>query len=278
MSILSKNKLDQILKKSIFCRAIEESIYDKVEKKQIKIPVYLSAGQELISSTISYILEELEVLDRQIFIQHRGHSTYVNFGGDIDTLFKELLGIQGYGKKGSASIDSIKNNIIGHDGMMGSHIPIATGMCYSNKKPTIVFTGDAAAEEDYSLASYGWAATKNLPILFIVEDNDLSILTEKKIRRSWELAKLANAFGLEAYNISDDPEEIYSLRNRFFKKPMLLNINTKRKFWHAGAGIDNKNQFDRLEKFINKNDKLLEEYYKQKGNIEEIWNKLLETL
>ena len=40
--------------------------------------------------------------------------------------------------------------------------------------------GDASAEEDYVLGALGWAATKKLPILFIVEDNNLSILTEKK--------------------------------------------------------------------------------------------------
>ena len=43
------------------------------------------------------------------------------------------------------------------------------------------------AEEDYVLSALGWAATKNLPILFVVEDNNLSILTEKKVRRVWEM-------------------------------------------------------------------------------------------
>ena len=43
-----------------------------------------------------------------------------------------------------------------------------------------VFVGDAAAEEDYFLTAIGWAVTKKLPIWFIVEDNNLSILTRKK--------------------------------------------------------------------------------------------------
>ena len=38
------------------------------------------------------------------------------------------------------------------------------------KKPTIIFLGDAAAEEDYVLGSLGWASTKNLPLLTIIED------------------------------------------------------------------------------------------------------------
>jgi acetoin:2,6-dichlorophenolindophenol oxidoreductase subunit alpha len=273
---LLDDSLDKILLKALYCRAVEESIYDKIQKKIIKIPVYLSAGQELISSTISHILEQRGITDRQIFIQHRGHSTYLNFGGNIETLFKELLGLEGYGKRGSASIDCKISNIFGHDGMMGSHIPISVGMCYSSKKPTIVFTGDAAAEEDYALAAYGWAATKKLPILFIVEDNNLSILTEKKVRRSWELHDVCNGFGLESYNIDDDPQQIYKFKEKIFNNPILLNINTKRKFWHAGAGIDNPEQKDRLFDFIKSNENLKAEYNNIKESIEIIWKKLLE--
>ena len=82
---------------------------------------------------------------------------------------------------GSASIQCRANNIFGHDGMpVGSRGPISVGACYGNKKFTLCFAGDAAAEEDYFLAAIGWASTKDLPIWFIVEDNNLSILTEKE--------------------------------------------------------------------------------------------------
>ena len=64
---------------------------------------------------------------------------------------------------------------------MGNQIPIAVGACFASRNQTIALVGDSAAEEDYVLSSIGWAATKNLPILFIIEDNNLSILTEKKL-------------------------------------------------------------------------------------------------
>ena len=82
---------------------------------------------------------------------------------------------------GSASIQCKDKNIYGHDGLMGNQVPIGVGACFASKLPTIIFVGDSAAEEDYSLSSIGWASTKNLPILFVVEDNNLSILTEKKL-------------------------------------------------------------------------------------------------
>ena len=146
---------------------------------------------------------------------------------------------------GSASIQSIEKKIFGHDGLMGSQVPIAVGHCYSTNEPTVVFMGDASAEEDYVLGALGWAATKKLPILFVVEDNNLSILTEKKIRRDWSLVDVSRAFGMKALQLDDEPNEIKKSMDGVFQSPMLLNINTHRKFWHSGAGIDDENTFDR---------------------------------
>ena len=170
MALTRDNKI-QIFQKASLSRAFEEEVYRRVSNKDIKIPVYLSAGQEFISATLAVFLEQSSTLERQIFIQHRGHSTYLSFGGSLDELIFELLGDSrgcSGGMGGSASIQSKSQNIFGHDGLMGSHGPIAVGMCYGNKKFTLCFAGDAAAEEDYFLAAIGWASTKKLPIWFII--------------------------------------------------------------------------------------------------------------
>jgi TPP-dependent pyruvate/acetoin dehydrogenase alpha subunit len=254
------NDLDQIAKEKIFqraalSRAFETEVFNQVKIGNIKIPVYLSAGQEYISATLSVALENMGVGAAQVFIQHRGHSTYLSFGGNLIQLALELLGESGgcsNGMGGSASIQSKEANIYGHDGLMGSQGPIAVGMSFANRLPTLCFAGDAAAEEDYFLTSIGWAATKKLPIWFVVEDNNLSILTEKKVRRSWEIDKVAGGMGISAFSISDDPNEIFSvLPSSFQQGPLLLNICTNRLFWHAGAGIDSNEIFDRHVDFGN---------------------------
>ena len=234
-------------KKASFCRHFENEVYKNVQNKNIKIPVYLSAGQEYIPASIATIMES-KGIEPNIFIQHRGHSTYLSFGASPIELIDELLGKKtgcAGGMGGSASIHSHEKNIFGHDGLMGSQVPIAVGHCYSTRKPTIVTMGDASAEEDYVMGALGWASTKNLPILFIVEDNNLSILTEKKVRRNWEMDAVAKAFNMKAVNIQDDPLVInMHLEDYNFNGPMLLNINTNRKYWHSGAGQDGDN-FDR---------------------------------
>ena len=143
--------------------------------------------------------------------------------------------------------------MFGHDGFMGSNAPIGVGACFSSKKPTIIFIGDAAVEEDYVLASLSWIAKKKLPILFVVEDNNFAVLTKKEDRRDWSAKDVAKSFKINSFDVKDDPKQIFkALYKNIFKKPQLINIHTNRLYWHAGAGVDNERAFDRLSKEIQK--------------------------
>ena len=169
--------------------------------------------------------------------------------------------------------------MFGHDGHMGTQVPIGVGACFTSKKPTIVFMGDASAEEDYVLGALGWAATKKLPILFIVEDNNLSILTEKKVRRNWNMHDVAKSFKMKGYELNDSPSEIIKYQKFFFKKPMLLNINTNRMFWHSGAGKDSDQIFDRYlneKKILGKEAEKIDKKFN--SAIKKKWEKHLEKL
>jgi TPP-dependent pyruvate/acetoin dehydrogenase alpha subunit len=141
MTLTKELKL-RIFEKAALCRAFENEVFQQVKLGVIKLPVYLSAGQEYIAATLSVALEEMGIKgpDRDIFVQHRGHSSYICFGGDIESLILELLGDPSgcaNGMGGSASIHSKNANIYGHDGLMGTQGPIATGSCYASKRPTL---------------------------------------------------------------------------------------------------------------------------------------------
>ena len=246
---MNKNFRFEIFKKASLCRNFEEQVIVNVNNKNITTPVYVSAGQEFIASTISAICKKNKIKPL-IFAQHRCHSTYLAFGGNIIELIDELLGRESgctKGKGGSASINSKDINMFGHDGLMGSNGPVGVGACFATKKPTIIFLGDAAAEEDYVLGALGWASHKKLPILFVIEDNNFSILTKKSVRRNWNMKDVARSFKLVGHDIKDDPKEIEKHSKIFFKRPMLLNINTNRIYWHAGGGMDSNKTFDRFK-------------------------------
>ena len=269
----------EIFKKAALSRIFEECVFNYIKQSKFKCPIYLSAGQEFIPATIATLTK----LKPTIFAQHRSHHTYLSFGGDIIELIDELLGKStgcSNGMGGSASIQSKKIKMYGHDGLMGSQIPIAVGSAFSSKEFTLGIMGDASAEEDYVMSAIAWAGFKKLPILFVVEDNNLSILTEKKVRRDWDMHTFAKSVSVDAYEISDDPNEIYeNLLNYDYNSPRLLNINTTRLFWHSGAGIDEYDRFDRYNHIKTELGSIGNEIHETtKTYLENIWKQRLETL
>jgi len=279
---LDDKQLINIFRKMCEIRNFEKEVIKAYNNNRINTPVYLSIGQESIPATVSELFKPDYILT-----QHRGHSTYLAFGGDKIKIIDELLGKDSgccQGKGGSPPIQDDKIGMIGHHGLIGENVPLAVGVGLGapTKKVYCVF-GDGAAEEDYVFTAISFAFTHQLPVLFICEDNNLSILTKKCDRRKWELSNALKGIGMNSENISDDPYEIsYYLEKFKDKLPAFLNINTCRHNWHVGVGVDGPPTQDRLnltkEKLTKKGySKEIEEIeLKTKIEIEELWQKRLQ--
>lgn len=237
------NLTDRILYKALYCREVEKIIQTLSKKGIIKCPIYLSVGQELPPAVLSELLP-----DAKIFAQHRAHSYFLCFGGAVRELIKKLKS-----KEGSASIQ-IKNKMYGHSGLMGDQGPIAVGAALAGMHPVVCVLGDASAEEDYVLGAIGFASKKKLPITFLIEDNNLSILTEKTVRRNWELSDVGSALKLEKSLSSSDEllELIEKMKDAIESMPSLINVSVTRLCWHAGNNMNDANLPDRLNDLINK--------------------------
>ena len=69
----------------------------------------------------------------------------------------------------------------GHVGLIGDQVPVSAGFSLiKSDRVTICYFGDGAAEEDYVLATFGFASKNKLKTLFICDDNDFSVLTKLK--------------------------------------------------------------------------------------------------
>ena len=226
-------------------RYFELQVAEAVKSELTPGPVYLSVGQEAISATISTLTRNYAV-----FTQHRGHSAYLAYGGDIETLIDELLGRRTGccgGRGGSPCVQDLDIPMFGHHGLIGENIPIATGYSLASGRLTVAYFGDAASEEDYSLASFGFASTHKLPILYVCEDNNLSILTPIDDRRSWNVYDITSAMGLKSAAIPDDPMVILKTVKELLKHlPAFVNIHTCRHLWHVGVGTDGPPERDRI--------------------------------
>ncbi len=238
----------EIFEKTCINRHFELAVAEVYDTGVMKMPIYLSLGQEHIPAAISSVLK-----DPIIFAQHRAHSYYLSFGGDMGELIDELLhretGCAG-GMGGSASIHAPSIGMYGHSGLMGDQVPIAVGAALGSGKTALTVVGDASAEEDYVYGAMGFAATKRLPVVFLCEDNGLSILTEVHVRRSWSIVDVAGSLGLHTVDIADDPWLIaHEVEGSLDRLPAFINVRTCRHRWHAGTGVDGAPEWNRFELF-----------------------------
>jgi pyruvate dehydrogenase E1 component alpha subunit len=261
----------QIFKQSCLNRFFELEVAKGIKNKSIRLPTYLSLGTEHVPPAIKEAKS-----DWLVFPQHRCHSYFLTFGGSPESLAKELLGRKdgcNKGMGGSASV-SIKPHFFGHSGLLGDQVPIAVGAAHASGKDTLVIVGDAGIEEDYALAAMGYAVSKKAPVLFLVEDNDLSILTPKSTRRAWNAVDVAKGFGMNAIDISDHPKTIYETV-KTIRLPALVNVNVCRHYWHAGAGQDGEpkwNRYEEIKKELGQEAKQIENETSEQ--MEQLWQRL----
>lgn len=253
----SKEASLEMFKRMCYSRYFELQVKRVFDQGLIKMPIYLSMGQESLSSALSIAFPNSSSefpthagirRCEAIFAQHRCHDIYLSYGGSPEGLRDELLhrptGCAG-GMGGSASIHDPSIGMFGHDGLMGTQIPIAVGYALATGKPTLAVMGDASAEEDYVLGAMAYAASKKATILFVCCDNGLSILTKVEARRSWKMADIAAALGMSAVEITDDPWLIMHHAKKL-PLPAFINVHTVRHWWHSGTGTDGPPEWDRF--------------------------------
>ena len=246
-SRVGRKNLLEIYRRAFLIRTFEQCAALAIKDGRITTPTYLAIGHEVPAATISVKFPQFG----GIFAQHRSHSYYLAFGGSPRSLAEELMGVGpglDFGRRGSASISSKSLNMFGHSGLMGDQVPIAVGYSLSSRQTTLAVMGDASAEEDYVLGAIGYAATRNANVLFLCEDNNLSILTPVAVRRKWSIVEVAKSFGMPAFDVADNPRFVIGALGQWSGEgPIFLNIRVCRGVWHAGAGRDDEPAWDRIE-------------------------------
>ena len=271
----------EMFRRGSFTRQFEYQVKDAFDQKVFQIPIYLCIGQEFNPAAYSMVLKNF-----QIFAQHRAHGIYLSFGAPPEKLRDELMGLPSGcsgGMSGSNAIQGPEINMFGHSGLMGEQVPISVGAAMASNQSTLTICGDASVEEDYIYPSLGYAISKKLPVLFVCEDNGLSILTKVEVRRNWSAVDMARSLGMPAIEITDDPWLIaHHLEEMKNNLPGFINIQTVRNLWHSGTGTDGPPEWDRYQ--LVKNEMALLGLEKEVEQIEtetafqaeQIWKKQLQ--
>jgi acetoin:2,6-dichlorophenolindophenol oxidoreductase subunit alpha len=156
------------------CRAFEERSIVELRKG---MPGFLHSaiGQEAIPCAIAPFLQK----EDYILTTHRGHCDIIARGARFDKIMAELYAKEsGYcrGLSGSMHIAALELNILGAVGIVGSGIPVASGVALACKmknldRVTVCFFGDGASCTGSFHEGLGFAAAFDLPVLFVLQNN-----------------------------------------------------------------------------------------------------------
>jgi TPP-dependent pyruvate/acetoin dehydrogenase alpha subunit len=189
-------------------RRVEEEIARVYPTDVIKSPVHLSIGQESIAVGVCEALRQGDA----VFGSYRSHALYLAKGGDLRAMIAELYGKAtgcAGGKGGSMHMIDVAAGVFGTSAVVGTTIPHAVGYAVALKlrrEPRVVLAmfGDGAVDEGVFYESLNFAALKQLPVLFLCENNGYAIHTHQRIRqRVPDACARAAALGLPTERIDD---------------------------------------------------------------------------
>lgn len=215
----------------------------------MQTPVHLSIGQESISAALCAHLN----IDDIAYGTHRGHGIYLAKGGSLKGFYAELLGrvdgcSGGYG--GSMHLIDRSVGFYGTSSIVGGAIPISVGAAMGVQAPRVVAVlfGDGASDEGILYESLNFSKLKNLPNIFVCENNRYSIYTHVCHRRCAQPHKIAEACDIRTLyvpiEISNDVVALYEhlkphidyVRNG--EGPLFVECETVRAVDHHGGGSD----------------------------------------
>ena len=242
---MEKELCKQLLYKMALIREFENAVSEYKDTKAIYGSTHCYNGEEAVAVGVCASLNK----DDYLISNHRPHGHAIAKGMDPKIIMAELFGKQtgsNMGKGGSMHIHDPKVGLIASSGIVGSGIPIACGAAFSAKyknedKIACVFFGDGSANEGILHECFNLASVWNLPVLFVLEDNNLAITTNTRVTSSCnDYVSLASSYGIEGCHVDGQyVATVYTTSLmavntiRSSGKPFILQADTIRFSEHA---------------------------------------------
>ncbi|HIJ75185.1 MAG TPA: thiamine pyrophosphate-dependent dehydrogenase E1 component subunit alpha [Deltaproteobacteria bacterium] len=233
-------------------RMIEEKIADLYPEQEMRCPVHLSIGQEAVAVGVCAAL----TADDYVLSSHRSHAHYLAKGGNLNAMMAEIYGKTTgccSGKGGSMHLIDLSVGFLGATPIVGSTIPMSVGTALASSmrgepRVSVAFMGDGAAEEGVFHESLSFALLKNLPVIFVCENNLYSVYSPLCVRQPAcrEITDLAKGHGVESFQCDgNDVVQVFEMASKAAAKaragggPTFLEFKTYRWREHCGPDYDN---------------------------------------
>ncbi len=260
---MDKINLISLFENMLYIRLVEEKICEEYPKQEMRCPVHISIGQEAIAVGVCDAIKKEDLM----FSNHRSHAHYLAKGGNLNKFIAELYGkITGCskGKGGSMHLIDLNVNFMGSTSIVGGTISLAVGAAFTqfmtdSDNMVVTFLGDAASEEGVFYESINFAKLKELPIIFICENNLYSVyssLLERQPKR--KIIDIVKAHGIISYEVEgNNPIAVSEIVQKAIKDiktksgPIFIEASTYRLKEHCGPNNDNHLGYRTEEEFLN---------------------------
>lgn len=186
--------------KMVLSRRFEEASERAFRHGKIGGYLHVYSGQEAVAAGFLAELRQDDIF----FTAYRDHTHAILRGSDPGAVMAELYGKQtglAKGKGGSMHLFDVARGFYGGYGVVGGHIPLATGAAYALRfhgtdRVCLCFLGDGAMNsgsfhEPLNMAGL-WGREGLCPIVYIVENNQYAMGTS--VSRSSAVTNLASRF------------------------------------------------------------------------------------
>lgn len=163
---------------------------ERVARLKIKGPLHSCIGQEAVSAGVCLALSK----DDYIIGNHRSHGHLIAKGTNVKHLMSQII-------KGNGSSMHVNDPSVGaicSTAIVGSGLSLACGVAFASKhlnnhRITCVFFGDGAFSEGAFHESLNLASLWRLPVLFVLENNQVAVTTVPKQSNYY---KFASSYGI----------------------------------------------------------------------------------
>ena len=242
---LPKEKLLAMYREMLLIRRFEEKAGQLYGMGLIGGFCHLYIGQEAVVTGITAVAEKGDAC----ITTYRDHAHMLAQGMDPKSIMAELTGRSGgasKGKGGSMHMFSVEQQFFGGHGIVGANVPLGAGMAFAQKykntgKITMTYFGDGAANQGQVYEAFNMAALWNLPVIFIIENNEYAMGTStKRHAANTDMHLRGEPFGIPGVQVNGmDVLEVYAASKKVIehvrsgKGPYLMEVKTYRYRGHS---------------------------------------------
>ncbi|NVO03205.1 MAG: hypothetical protein HXX09_10950 [Bacteroidetes bacterium] len=184
--------------------ALEFALYSYYYNKEKGRNIHSSIGHEITAYLLTSILN---VEDASLMLYYRSHAWLLGLGISFKEIINEIKGNKNSLQKGQGGTMNLflHPSIIDCNSIIGAQIPIAVGAAFANKtlkKQTICVLGDGATNTGVFFESLNIVSLYKLPILFIIENNEIAINTSYSKTSAIDIKAKFELFSITCFEVS----------------------------------------------------------------------------